>query len=179
MYRRSIDDVSEMFPQWHDTNEMALEDPWRRQGTHTWLVESELHGFPKEMPHDVTWKWKNEVQDEVRRRNQKVEEFSRSTNSAVVQPAQPVPLAAVPTRKMPPSTNRPFGMQMVPPPAWLKDLRQVYAMFQLSPPSVSPAVVKPEFHEVRFPAQFEIQSVRQMDFLGDGPLRKHLRHIVN
>lgn len=68
MYLRSLADVSAMFPQWHSTNEMALENEDRRQGVHTWLMEAEYHGFPKEMPLEDAWKWKTEVQAENWRR---------------------------------------------------------------------------------------------------------------
>jgi hypothetical protein len=50
---RSLEEVIELFPQWHSSEEVALEDKWRREGTHTELMEAEYHGFPKEMPHEA------------------------------------------------------------------------------------------------------------------------------
>jgi Ca2+-binding EF-hand superfamily protein len=74
VYLNSLDESLKMFPQWHSAEEMALEDPWRQQGTHTWLMEAEFHGFPKEMPHDLAMKWKTEVEAERDKRLAKVVE---------------------------------------------------------------------------------------------------------
>lgn len=74
-YLQSLHDLLKMFPQWHSTNEMALEDRWQRQGVDTWLLEAEQYGFPREMPNGLAWKWKNEMEAEYWQRLVKVAEF--------------------------------------------------------------------------------------------------------
>jgi len=78
IYAGSLQEVVKMFPQWHSAEEMALEDKWRQQGVHTWLMEAESHGFPKEMPHALALKWRDELEAELVQRNKKVEEYSQA-----------------------------------------------------------------------------------------------------
>jgi Ca2+-binding EF-hand superfamily protein len=183
MYTQSIRDVLEMFPQWHSTEEMELEDKWQQEGVHTDLMEAEYHGFPNEMPHELAMKWKTETEAEGERRNKMVEEFSRSTASVTNQPgpppanqsraismstqagSHPIPQFERKTSVPPVILSSP---EMVPTPDWLtKTVFQSYTLFRLGfPGSLSPEV-KPEYHEIQFPPQFEVQSVLHMGFLQD------------
>jgi Ca2+-binding EF-hand superfamily protein len=88
-YLRAMEDVSKMFPQWDSTNEMALEDQWQREGVHTSLTEAEYHGFPKAMPHQLIWDWKNEVEAERWQRLTNVVGFISETQGS---PAEIAPM---------------------------------------------------------------------------------------
>ena len=57
--------------------------------------------------------------------------------------------------------------QMVPTPAWARDIQTFYAMFRLFPPNALPLEVKPNMEEIRFPKQFEVQKIERLDFLDD------------
>jgi Ca2+-binding EF-hand superfamily protein len=57
--------------------------------------------------------------------------------------------------------------QMVPTPPWARDIRSFYSMFGLFPPNALPLEIQPAVQEFRFPSQFEVQTVDQMDFLQD------------
>jgi hypothetical protein len=63
-YLRSVEDVLEMFPQWHSAEEAAHDTEDRRRGVHTVLKEAEFHGFPKEMPYEAVMKWRTELEAE-------------------------------------------------------------------------------------------------------------------
>lgn len=251
MYVRSLQDVAEMFPGWHSAEEMALEDEWKKQGVHTWLTEAELHGFPKEMPHDVAMKWKMDVQTEHWKRVKNAADFIKEgwTMEGKMPPSilstlfreilnanQPAPerlallektwpkcvesaqkfgkqwivgagqladdqeqllielgvqagkpergseLLAMLTQKPNQSSlpvhssyiqtgtnlaTAPNPSQMIPTPAWAHDILTFYSMFRLFPPDTLPLEVKPDLQEIRFPKQFEVQTVDQLDFLGD------------
>jgi len=68
-----------------------------------------------------------------------------------------------------PSAPNPFqaSSQMVPTPPWARDMQMFYSMFRLFPPNALPLEVQPTMQEFRFPNQFEVQTVDQMDFLQD------------
>jgi Ca2+-binding EF-hand superfamily protein len=174
LYVNSLGEVLGMFPQWHSEEEMALEDKWQKEGVHTWLIEAELHGFPKEMPRALAMKWKIETEAELALRKKRVEEYKMSnpaaTNSvlaATFPPMQknPATTVAQKTREVP--SARPAASQMVPTPAWAKDIHTFYSMFRLFPPNALPLEVKPNMDEIRFPKQFEVQTIDRLDFLDD------------
>jgi len=248
VYLGSLNDVLEMFPQWHSADEMALEDKWQQQGVHTWLMEAEGHGFPKEMPHDLAMKWKTEAESELWQRLTKIAEFmgdewtlqekmpssflsivvgdildanqSPATRLGLLekiwpadvkyakkygkqwanglgqlnsgreqqlidlctqagQPERGKELLAMLTPNQPaataqpvsdhPSAPNPFqaSSQMVPTPSWARDIQMFYSMFRLFPPNALPLQIQPDMQEFRFPSQFDVQSVDQMDFLDD------------
>lgn len=179
-YVESLDEALKMFPEWHSVEEMELEDQWKRQGTHTWLMEAEYHGFPKEMPHELAMKWKLETVAELAVRRKKVEEFARSSvtrtnhpgtvpnrQSEIPNPANP---NSIPIQR--PSVPPQIGLegqpavkaslQSVAKPAWFKDLNAASSMFQLSPPSVLPFEVRPARSVISFPTQFAVKSVIQV-----------------
>ncbi len=174
MYVRSLEDVSQMFPQWHSAEEMGLETQWQQQGVHTWLMEAEGHGFPKEMPHDLALKWKSETEAELAQRKQKVEEFAQLnpvvTNSVAattkpVVPMHPVTAVAPKPLLIPPASQN--SSPMVPTPGWARDMQSFYSMFRLFPPVALPLEIKPDMKEIKFPKQFEVQTIDRLDFLGD------------
>lgn len=79
-FHQSLEEVIALFPQWHSSEEMALEDQWRREGTHTALMSAEYHGFPKEMPHDLAMNWRKELEGELWMRLTKLVEFLKSSD---------------------------------------------------------------------------------------------------
>lgn len=248
-YLRSLDDVLEMFPQWHSAEEMALEDKWQRQGVHTWLMEAEFYGFPKEMPHDLAMNWKTELQAEHWKRLSKVASFitedwkpDEKSPPAILSTMfrnilnenQPAPerlallekiwpkcmesaqkygkqwvvgvgqlaneqeqslvelcaqagkpekgsqlLATLSQNQTSPTSpsahTDPSAIkktpqnysQMVPTPPWARDIQTFYSMFRLLPPSALPLQIQPNTQEIRFPKQFDVQTINQLDFLDD------------
>jgi len=185
-YVDSLEEALKMFPQWDSTNEMELENKWQQEGVHTWLVEAELHGFPNDIPHELAMQWKQEAEAELVRRKKEVAGFSPSSASEPYHPqtvSSRLP-GSVPNQRLPgftghsplPFTNHTAGQrpiqtsrQMVPAPSWTKDthIQNISSLFRLSPPNALPVEVKPSVKEIRFPEQFEVQSVDQMGFLGD------------
>lgn len=174
-YVETLKDALKAFPQWHSTEEVALEDPYRQQGVHTWLLEAELHGFPKEMPHELSWQWKQEVTAELARREKKVEEFLKSATATGNRPGLPgtqMPTTAptgenamtktIPAKPTPRPSDEQSRRQIVPTPAWLKSIPGNSPLFQLSPPNALPDGLKPVFAEIKFPEHYEVKSVLQL-----------------
>ena len=176
---RSLADVVEMFPQWHSKEEMDLEDQWRKEGVHTWLKEAEGHGFPKDMPHELAFRWRKDLESELAQMKQTAAKVAAAkTNApppaaakppdkpqagaaaglAPTSPAKPLPV--VTPLKTPPNPN-----QMVPAPAWLKDSMSIRGMFRLYPPNVSAGELKPTVQKFEFPARYEVQEVKQLAWL--------------
>jgi hypothetical protein len=149
---RSLEEVVEMFPQWRSQEEMDLEDKWRKQGTHTWLVEAEAHGFPKDMPHELAFRWRKELERELAQMKQKA---APATGLPVASPSKSSPAVT------PPST-RPDPNQIVPVPAWLKNRMAIRSMFRLYPPTLPVGELKPTVQRFEFPARYEVQEVKQL-----------------
>lgn len=173
---RSLEEVVEMFPQWHSKAEMDLDDQWRKEGVHTWLMEAEGHGFPKDTPHELAFRWRTELEKELAQMKQKAANIAAAkVNAAPPVPAHPpgqLPTAAAkelpatsptssPTAITPPTT-RPNPNQLVPAPAWFKDFISIRGMFRLYPPNVSAGELKPTVQKFDFPARYEVQEVKQM-----------------
>lgn len=167
VYVSSLSDVLEMFPQWHSADEAALEDEWQRQGVHTSLMEAEFYGFPRQMPHDLALKWKADVEAELARRKQKVAEFSQ-TVAATATTVSNRPSANRPKPPVIRHIRSPAASPKVPIPEWVRDISQKPCRFSLPVPNVLQGVpeVRPVVRAIHFPAQFEVQLVKQMDFLG-------------
>jgi len=170
-YVNSLEEALKMFPQWDSTNEM--ENKWQQEGVHTWLVEAELHGFPKEMPRDLAMKWQTETEAELGRRKQKVAEYLQSisaiTNNHEGTTTSVIHQATVALAPRPVSKPQNYS-QMVPTPSWVKGIQTFQAfdsMFRLFPPNVLPLEVQPNMQEIRFPKQFEVQTIDHLDFLDD------------
>jgi hypothetical protein len=146
-YVNSLEEALKMFPQWDSTNEM--ENKWQQEGVHTWLVEAELHGFPKEMPRDLAMKWQTETEAELGRRKQKVAEYLQSisaiTNNHEGTTTSVIHQATVALAPRPVSKPQNYS-QMVPTPSWVKGIQTFQAfdsMFRLFPPNVLPLEVQP------------------------------------
>lgn len=185
IYVGSLDELVKMFPQWHSLEEVALEDKWRQEGTHTWLVEAVRHGFPTEIPNALAWEWKQEVLAEVIQRQKRADEYSQAnpkitdtvpTNSTAKVVSSHVgtgsnqPIAA--TGRLPAGAGSsqpaaPKNSAMVSSPAWLKDFMPIFNMFRLYPPNALPFGVKPEIKKIQFPTRFEIKTIKQMTFHKD------------
>ncbi len=181
-YVQSLEDVVKLFPQWDSVEEAvaetASEDQSRRQGVHTLLMEAEYHGFPKQMPPELTMKWKTEISNELAQRQKRIAEYSQAqANSTNTLPAialrqsagvisnqtgltpQPKPPGALPVQR-----SSPGDSQMVASPAWLKNWIPLTKMFRLYPPNVLPVEVKPEIQVIQFPPRYEVKVIRQMEF---------------
>jgi hypothetical protein len=172
----ALDDVVAVFPQWHSKEEMDLDDQWRKEGTHTWLVEAEAHGFPKEMPHELAFRWRTELEKELAQMKQKVANGAAAKTNAAPPVAAKPPVkpqavgatglsAASPAKSSvavtPPST-RPNPNQMVPAPAWLRNSMSIHGMFRLYPPLFPTGELKPTVQKIEFPARYEVQEVKQL-----------------
>lgn len=176
-YVGSLADVIEMFPQWDDLEEVKLEAQWRKQGVHTWLVEAERHGFPTDVPHDLAFRWRQELERELARRKKQVADYSLTVTNlakADVRQSQPQPpvvsntLAekSVPNLRPPvaPRGSPASGYQMVTAPAWLKDFMAIRSLFRLYPPQLTSRDAKPGFQKIEFPRSYEVQVVNQMEY---------------
>jgi Ca2+-binding EF-hand superfamily protein len=180
MYVHSLEDALEQFPGWQSVEQARSEDEDRRQGVTTQLMGAELHGFPKEMPHDLAWEWKIAKEAELARRKKMVADFevahAKGTNISNVASngvAQgPTAKTGVANLTKPPEKSRASVItqvlsQMVDPPPWVKEFGPTFSFFRLFPPSALPLEVKPDVREIKFPTQFEVQSILQMGFLED------------
>ncbi len=178
---RSLDDVVELFPQWDSVAEAledaAKEDQSRRQGVHTVLMEAEYHGFPKQMPPELTMKWKTELTNELVQRKKRAAEYAQAqasntnalpaktlvrsagaiSNQASLATAKPLRPTSVPQ-------SAPRVSPMVPAPAWLKQYMSFFGMFRLSPPNLRPNEITPEVQRIQFPPSFEVRVIRQLAY---------------
>jgi hypothetical protein len=59
--------------------------------------------------------------------------------------------------------QRAVSTRIVASPDWYKQIQPNFRMFDLSPPVLLPKEVKPERQEFRFPAQFEVNVVEQLE----------------
>jgi hypothetical protein len=185
-YVGSQEEALKMFPQWHSVEDAASEDEWQRRGVHTGLVEAELHGFPKDMPHDLALQWRVETEKELARRRKQVAEYAPANVSEAnhTQTVSDRLSGSMPNRVPPGSPGHSLSPsakntaprlpvqtpgQMGATPSWANDIntRAFSSMFRLSPPNALPVEVKPSVKEFQFPEQFGVQSVDQLDFLGD------------
>ena len=175
LYTKSLRDVLEMFPHWSSTADMAKEARQPAQGGYSELREAERRGFPKDMPPELAWQWLQEVKAELARRQKRVSEFLQTTGAATNRSenlrapapvASPIPAKSVAGKK-PNSLTAARSPQRVPAPGWLTDFRSYYSQFQLSPPNFLPAAVAPALEGFRFPAQYEVASVLQLEHWQD------------
>ena len=164
-YVESLQAVIELFPQNFLSEETERAE--QQQGTHTALIEAELHGFPTDMPPKLAQSWKQKLKAELAQRRQKVQSFQ--TVSPFPKPPANSLLANTPS---PAPTNQPTGTwpnipEWVPAPAWLDQIRPGLPLFRLSPPEVRPHKVAAALQKIVFPNQFKVQSVIQLGFLGE------------
>ena len=50
----------------------------------------------------------------------------------------------------------------MPPPAWLKEIKPQFSLFELSPPTVLPPETKPVAQGFQFPPQFDVRAALQV-----------------
>ncbi len=176
-YVQSLSDVISLFPQWNDLEQVKLEAQWRKEGVHTWLVEAEAHGFPRDVPYELAFGWRQELERELARRKKLVADLSLTVTNQVkaeVRQSQPRPpvVATTLVEKSAPNLRPPgapqsapvSGFQMVTSPAWLKDYMAIRNLFRLYPPQLSPRDAKPGFQKIEFPRSYEVQVISQMEY---------------
>jgi Ca2+-binding EF-hand superfamily protein len=183
MYIGSLEDVLSQLPQWRSVEGIKSEDEDRKYGMHTPLQEAELHGFPKDLPRDLAWEWKIAAQAELAQRRKSVADFNAAqasvTNSSKALSNAPAimsaaktnvvhPVNSPPPKRIPqtPGITQPLSQRIVTP-LWVRQFSPNLSIFRLFPPSSLPMEVKPEVGEIKFPTQFQVQSVLQIGSLND------------